>query len=132
MCNHVYTVDRNGKQATVARRCPYPALYERLSQSVVSTGTSVSAIHLLPIDSDGACLFHSKNLVWKRENDFAERFLHLVALLEADEASKCHDFTEFTFIGSDLIDASSPDVCSSSGGACAATRSPAANRSCLH
>lgn len=110
MCSHVYTIDHNGKPAAVDKRCPYPAIYERLSQSVMAGGTGGSAGRVLPIDADGACLFHSKNLAWKVESDLAEQFLRLVALLEADEASKYHDFTEFTFVGGDVRDPKRPDV----------------------
>jgi uncharacterized protein YjbI with pentapeptide repeats len=111
MCSHVYAVERDGKQATAARQCPHQAFYQRISEPRASTSEIVSVSHLLPIDSVGACLFHSKNLPWKRENSFAERLLNLVTLIEADELSEYHDFTEFTFVGSAPQGATGADAC---------------------
>lgn len=95
MCNHTYTANYKRMPATMGKRCPYPELYERAR----STATTETAPTLLT-DDQGTCIFHSRDVAWKRGNDFEGRFLQLVQLLLADTTTKYHDFAEFAFVGS--------------------------------
>ncbi len=99
MCNHSYTADYATMPGSMGQRCPYPDLYETVRSRAASADEMGPALGL-PIDSRGACIFHSQEAAWKRGNDFEGRFLQLVRLLDADPASKYYDFTEFIFVGS--------------------------------
>lgn len=92
MCNHVYTADYGTRPATMGTRCPYPEFYRALA---AAGGEAVP----LPIDGNGACLFHSGELEWKRANDLPGAFLRLVRLLDVHDASRFYDFAEFVFVG---------------------------------
>lgn len=79
-------------------KCPYPAIYENLN-SALPRGSADGRAPLLPIDGDGSCIFHSKDLEWKRANDFKMHFQKLLEILEADEMIRDYDFAEFQFVG---------------------------------
>src|SRR6202008_672649 len=80
--------------------CPYIQFYDRIRSSgtIVQSPTNP---RVLPIDDHGVCLFHSKEVDWKRQNDFKARFFELVKLLDAHDAERYYDFTEFVFLGGD-------------------------------
>jgi uncharacterized protein YjbI with pentapeptide repeats len=86
----------------MGQQCPYVQLYDRV-RSIGAQAAEVSAAQLLPVDDRGACIFHSQQLAWKRENDFTGKFLQLVQLLDEHDAERYYDFAEFVFLGSDLI-----------------------------
>lgn len=83
----------------MGKRCPYSDLYEKVFS--ISSQTDSSNI-TLPIDSHGACIFHSQDLEWKRQNDFKGHFIKLVQLLNADKEQSSYDFSEFRFVGNEL------------------------------
>jgi uncharacterized protein YjbI with pentapeptide repeats len=60
------------------------------------------------MDGRGACIFHSRDVAWKRANDFKGRFLQLVQLLDADGEQKDYDFAEFVFVGNEAGTKSGP------------------------
>src|ERR1051325_1652957 len=101
MCNHSYTADHFGKHRFMGNRCPYPEFYEK-ARSTVSRAPEAAALLALPMDDQGACIFHSQEIAWKRKNDFEGKLLHLVQLLDADGAGRDYDFAEFVFVGSEL------------------------------
>ncbi len=85
----------------MGQQCPYSQFYDR----VRSTGprlTKVDAGPFLPFDNRGACIFHSRELAWKRQNDFKGQFLQLVQLLDEHDTERYYDFAEFVFVGSAL------------------------------
>jgi hypothetical protein len=96
MCNHVYTADYANLPRTVGTRCPYPELYLAFSAAGAS-GEPVA----LPIDVNGACLFHSGELEWKRAHDLPGAFRRLVRLLDEHGTERHYDFAEFVFVGSE-------------------------------
>lgn len=99
MCNHTYM--GNYKDTPfMGRTCPYPKFYE-MAQATATTA-ELSCTLALPVDDRGACIFHSKDIAWKRENEFTTRFLELVQLLNADNMVKHYDFVEFVFVGQKL------------------------------
>jgi hypothetical protein len=57
----------------------------------------------LLIDERGACIFHSQEFAWKRQNDFMSKFFQLVQLLDKHDAERYYDFTEFVFLGTDRV-----------------------------
>lgn len=94
MCNHTYTANYKRMPRTMGERCPYPEFYER-----ARSGTAGESVSLLPLDLSGACIFHSRDVAWKREHDFESHFLRLVQLLIAEPEAKHFDFAEFAFVG---------------------------------
>lgn len=92
MCNHSYTAEHFEKHRSMGERCPYPEFYENVR-------SAASGAPSLPIDNKGACLFHSRDVEWKRKNDFAGRFLELVRLLDAHGTGRSYNFSEFVFVG---------------------------------
>jgi hypothetical protein len=54
------------------------------------------------MDDLGLCIFHSRELAWKRANDFKGKFLQLVQLLDEHDAERYYDFAEFVFPGGDV------------------------------
>jgi hypothetical protein len=62
----------------------------------------MDAARVLPVDDRGACLFHSQEVAWKRQNDFHARFLQLVQLLDEHDTERYYDFAEFVFVGNDV------------------------------
>jgi nucleoside phosphorylase len=78
--------------SNLGRRCPYPDFY-----------TKIHGISDLPIDSTGACIFHSQIIDWKRENSFDKYFLQLIQILNStNDEINLYDFTEFVFVGSKI------------------------------
>lgn len=103
MCNHVYTANYKQMPLTMGERCPYPEFYEK-ARSTAASGT----VPALPVDDRGDCIFHSREVAWKRDNDFEGHFLQLVGLLVADTAAKYYDFAEFVFVGGGATGSSGP------------------------
>lgn len=101
MCNYIYTADYSKRPRSMGKRCPYPELYEKASSTALGKPEDVS-FPTLPVDDHGACIFHSKEATWKRENDFEGHFLKLVQLLDAVDTQNFYDFAEFRFVGSEL------------------------------
>jgi len=101
MCNHVYTADYSSRPEGMGRRCPYPDLFAGIAGRGGASGTPEEPPEALPIDRDGACIFHSADAGWKRENDFAGRFLRLVRLLDTCGQERYYDFAEFVFVGTE-------------------------------
>lgn len=103
MCKYEYKNEK-GENAT----CIYPQLYEELKKNP-SEFTEMD--FNLPIDEDGFCIFHSKNIEWKREQGFFNKFLDIISVLnshavnrrEKKERRKFFDFSGFTLIGNDNI-----------------------------
>jgi uncharacterized protein YjbI with pentapeptide repeats len=62
----------------------------------------VGTAQTLPIDDRGVCIFHSRDLSWKRQNDLKGMFLQLVRLHDLYDAERYYDFREFVFLGSDV------------------------------
>lgn len=87
MCNHRYLLSG---EARAEKHCPFSALYER------ARGMGADA---LPHDRTGECLFHSRDVEWKRAHDFTRRLCELIDLLNGDGALAVCDFTEVVFVG---------------------------------
>ena len=85
----------------MGKRCPVPGLYER-ARSKSSHSPEADSTSTLPVDEHGACIFHSQEIAWKRENDFEGQFAKLVQILDVDETEDYYDFSEFRFLGNDL------------------------------
>ncbi len=98
MCNHKYTIDRYS-YGPKADKCPYTEMYPVWAKDIKNKGKPVDAGLELPLDQNGECLFHSKNLDWKRANKFLQRFLQLVRLLDEYDGKDYYDFAEFVFVG---------------------------------
>jgi len=114
MCNHEYKTDK---------KCPYPELYkkwrerkntaEKLKGDINrSLREKIFPEHFLqydlnlPYDSNSICLFHSKDLEWKRKNQFTKRFRELIDLLNWDDEvtnSSKMDFEDFIIVGNDPV-----------------------------
>jgi uncharacterized protein YjbI with pentapeptide repeats len=99
MCSHTYTVPEKRHPRPNGNRCPYPALYESRSTTLPDARNGAER-PVLPIDSDGMCIFHSRQIEWKRENNFNEKFRELLRLL--DESEQRYDFVEFAFVGDEV------------------------------
>lgn len=61
MCNHVYQHAQNAKQCTLGNLMP------------------------LPIDSEGRCVFHSKDADWKREQGLTQKFREIIKVMSAQD-----------------------------------------------
>jgi hypothetical protein len=77
-------------------RCPYPEIFADLRAAPTDSDPPPA----LPVDRHGACLFHSQEAAWKREQQFEARFRQLLSVLDTDEAIVLYDFAEFAFVGS--------------------------------
>jgi hypothetical protein len=100
MCNHRYIGNYAQMPQSMGQRCPYPGLYnELLAKTSEAPPANLSP---LPIDRREACLFHSQEIAWKRSNDFQQRFLQLVELLDAGDGQGYYDFAEFVCVGGSL------------------------------
>ena len=100
MCNHNYTANYTRLPKSMGKQCPYSDFYQKAyskAQLRPEEGTKPT----LPIDKYGACIFHSQEIAWKRENDFKGHFLRLLQLLEDDETFKFYNFAEFKFVGNE-------------------------------
>ncbi|MPL94169.1 hypothetical protein SDC9_40317 [bioreactor metagenome] len=91
--------------------CIYPKLFEDFEKNKSEfSGYNCS----LPIDEDGFCLFHSRNIEWKRENNFISKFISLIEMINhyeeitsAKTKSIKYDFSGFILIGlNNVIDLS--------------------------
>lgn len=96
MCNHVYTADYSHRPRGIGKRCPYPELY----RTVFAAGAGGGPVHL-PIDRDGACLFHSEDQEWKRANGLPGELPRLVRLLDEHGTEPYYDFAEFVLVGAE-------------------------------
>lgn len=94
MCNHVYTANYKQMPRTMGQRCPYPEVYEK-ARSTAANATVLA----LPVDDRGECIFHSREVAWKRDHDFEGHLLQLVRLLVAETEENYYDFAEFVFVG---------------------------------
>lgn len=101
MCNHSYIIDYEGKPRTMGEHCPCPDIYKK-AHSIALNGAEEGSALKLPIDNHGACIFHSQDIEWKRQNDFKGQFLRLLQLLNAYETHDFYDFAEFRFVGNEL------------------------------
>jgi uncharacterized protein YjbI with pentapeptide repeats len=101
ICNHSYAADYRNRPPSMGQQCPYSQFYDRVRLSG-TRATEGDAVPLLSLDDRGACIFHSRELAWKRQNDFKGKFLQLVQLLDEHDAERYYDFAEFVFLGSDL------------------------------
>lgn len=100
ICNHSYAGDYSNRPLTMGRQCPYSQFYDRVR--LIKTPPNGNALPVLPLDDRGACIFHSQEVAWKRQNGFKDRFLQLVQLLNEHDIERYYDFAEFIFIGGDL------------------------------
>ncbi|RTZ23110.1 hypothetical protein EKN09_10705, partial [Vibrio penaeicida] len=107
MCNHIYTGNYKTLPKAMGIKCPYPTIYENLKSAIHGDSTGGHA-PLLPIDEHGNCIFHSKDLNWKRVNNFKKHFMDLLEIIGADETIRDYDFSEFHFVGDNLDELSSP------------------------
>src|SRR5829696_600170 len=80
ICNHSYAVHSQHRPRSMGKQCPHSLLYDRLRSTNLSP--EIEAAPFLPVDDHGACIFHSKEIAWKRQNDFTGKFLQLVQLLD--------------------------------------------------
>lgn len=86
---------------TMGMHCPYPNIYKK-ARSIALNGAEKGSAPKLPIDNQGACIFHSRDIEWKRQNDFEGHFLKLLHMLNADETHDFYNFAEFIFVGNEL------------------------------
>lgn len=109
MCEHRYSLDPQA--ATASLRCPYPELYAQLRDQITSrrksTGTDLDLE--LPLDRVGFCVFHSRDIDWKRQQRFVERFQELLELLDLAGEGVPYDFREFVFVGERVGRGKEPD-----------------------
>ncbi|MGH1363291.1 MAG: CHAT domain-containing protein [Calditrichia bacterium] len=101
MCKHTYTSDSGKESHSMGNQCPHPEYYKKGHATAISESVD-GLVPVLPIDSNGVCLFHSKDVIWKRKNGFKQIFLQLVQFLNNDSILKCCDFREFVFVGDEL------------------------------
>lgn len=94
MCNHIYTANYKRMPGTMGERCPYREFYAKVGSAAVHDAAAT-----LPVDDRGKCIFHSRDIPWKRENDFDGHYQRLLRLLAADSEVKYYDFAEFIFVG---------------------------------
>lgn len=100
MCMHAYSGEYTRGPRAMKGSCPYPDLFEMVAPRIGSRrGEGIDPV--LPIDDDGVCIFHSREVEWKRENGFGARFFELLELLDADGERPRYDFCEFVFIGNE-------------------------------
>jgi|GEM_PF-1094981 len=98
MCKHTYSAEYTRGPRAMKGPCPYPELFQTLA-SGNGLGRERDIAPDLPIDDHGVCIFHSRDVEWKWENGFGERFIELLGLLDADEERNWYDFCEFVFVG---------------------------------
>jgi uncharacterized protein YjbI with pentapeptide repeats len=97
MCSHSYVARHDFSPRSVGRACPCPGLYAGRSP--------------LPIDPHGLCIFHSRELAWKRDEGFDAHFRRLMTFLDEDESLQTYDFAEFVFVGESQAGGSRFHVC---------------------
>jgi uncharacterized protein YjbI with pentapeptide repeats len=102
ICNHSYVARYHNRPASLGQECPYAQFYDRVRPTGAPPSEAGGA-SFLPFDSSGACIFHSQERAWKRQNDFTGEFLQLVRMLDEHDAERYYDFAEFVFPGNDLI-----------------------------
>lgn len=90
MCNHKYK-----HSFTTTDICEWSSFFAEIFKQ-----TTVKNIKYpnLPIDKDGYCIFHSKDLLWKRENDFVQRLTELIYLLN-DSVYEDIALVDFVMVG---------------------------------
>ena len=77
------------------RNCPWPDYYLGLQDG---PGHRFD-FYDLPIDTKGRCIFHSRDMVWKREQQCWSRWLELIERLEEDAGIRHLEFMGFHFVG---------------------------------
>ena len=93
MCTHKYIkTDRWFKNTT----CNYSELYEIESES------SKEKMFEIPHDENGKCIFHSDNIEWKQKNDFQNKLITLIEIINNDENIESLDFRDFIFVGKSM------------------------------
>lgn len=98
MCNHIYSTKAARLPFGTGPGCPYPEFFSRAREAAADL-PAAGSVFALPVDDSGACIFHSKEVAWKRGNDFVGKFLQLVQLLTADKTAKGYNFADFVFVG---------------------------------
>jgi carbon monoxide dehydrogenase subunit G len=96
MCNHQYDIKNVKYLGIKEKQCKYSTMYDTLRKQNLSNEIDLT----LPIDENGECIFHSKNIEWKRANNFTKRFEDLIKLYAILE-ERSYDFVEFVFIGNE-------------------------------
>lgn len=104
MCSYAYQANYKNAPKGMGLRCPCPELYHKAQRA--NEDHNVPA---LPTDEHGHCIFHSKEIEWKRRYDFAAHFHLLIQLLEAIPDKAYYDFCEFSFVGNNA--SASPGAC---------------------
>lgn len=90
MCNHQYTNQNHSKDRTLKTKttCHLATHYQQAQKAV------------LPMDAKGNCLFHSKDLPWKRSHNMEAYLNHLLDWYSQKENSKkVIDLREVQFVG---------------------------------
>lgn len=82
----IFDIDFNSSVENISKNkiCPYVHLFNKYKLK-------------LPIDSEGKCVFHSKDAVWKNKNDYIAIFRKLVEHLNNDQKIQKMDFEDFVF-----------------------------------
>jgi|GEM_PF-5922928 len=87
MCEHNFycpTLPKNKERCKIST---YFSYWDELEEKIAMTNTRnaswpASWSSEIPIDSDGKCLFHSRDLIWKTKHHCYQRFLQLWRILE--------------------------------------------------
>lgn len=90
MCSYKYEKKRNPLEN---KPCIYPEIYERLHSHFKISKS-------LPIDKKGYCIFHSRDIEWKYEQEFVSMFHELMKVLLETNGSKARvtcNFSGFYF-----------------------------------
>lgn len=93
MCKHKYEHDFISRDT-----CEWPSFFADIYNQTSIKDVTYSE---LPIDREGYCIFHSKDLLWKRNNNFVERLTELIHLLNNDSIDPNEDiaFVDFIMVG---------------------------------
>ncbi|MCD8176246.1 MAG: hypothetical protein LUE98_01975 [Tannerellaceae bacterium] len=103
MCKHIYKHD-----FTDTPTCEWDKFYENIYENTLIKEISYPD---LPHDKEGVCLFHSKDIDWKRKNHFVERLTELVYLLNNDsnpEENGDIALVDFIMVGNQKLEEAYP------------------------
>lgn len=97
-CKHKYN-NNTALAKQEKNECPYSKVYKELS-----TKEGFSTLNL-PIDNEGLCIFHSRDIEWKIEHDFINQLFNLIEILKIS-GQKIFNFMDFVFVvgGNDIIE----------------------------